>query len=346
MWTGIHFYVPFNGYKEELMEDKWNPNESELESEELLEDLEDNADAPEAEEEIQEYTDEEPEYYEGDLMSEEPETEPEPPKPKPKKKSFKKKLRKAIRRFFKLPLLTRCIMAGLVVAIIAVIIVLAIVIPKNCKANAEKATPVAATEAPTDEPEATPEQIPTKTASTPTNPPASPIPRLSDTIKPNTSNEIIPFIRTRLVELGYMEMPETNDVLYDQATVNAIKRFQYRNFPDNFKDWDGYIGTKTYEKMLATDAVAFYMKSGDTDKKLYDGELVTQLQMQLVATGYLKSATGNYDTATVDAVRRFQKDNSLKSDGVAGQSTLKLLATKVAEAAQPTAEPETTQQNP
>ena len=100
--------------------------------------------------------------------------------------------------------------------------------------------------------------------------------------------------------------------------------------------------------MLSTDAMAFYMKSGDTDKKLYDGELVTQLQLKLVALGYLKTTTGSYDTLTVDAVRRFQKDNSLKSDGVAGQSTLKLLATKVLELQQPTdgAAPATTDAEP
>lgn len=318
------------------MEDKWNPNESELESEELL----DAEDSPEVEGEVLDYAEEEPDNsYVGELMSEEPEEEPEPPKPKPKKKSFKKKLRKAIRRFFKLPLLTRCIMVGLFVAVIAVIVILLVVIPKNCKASDKQPTDIVATTEPTDEPETTPEQIPTTTATTPTNPPQTPIPRLSETIKPNTSNDIIPFIRTLLVDLGYMKMPETNDVLYDQATVNAVKRFQYRNFPDNIKEWDGYIGEKTYEKMLATDAMAFYMKSGDTDKKLYDGELVTELQQQLIATGYLKSITGNYDQATVDAVRRFQKANSLKSDGVAGQSTLKLLAQKVTEAGQPTSEP-------
>ena len=318
------------------MEDKWNPNESELESEELL----DAEDSPEVEGEVLDYAEEEPDNsYVGELMSEEPEEEPEPPKPKPKKKSFKKKLRKAIRRFFKLPLLTRCIMVGLFVAVIAVIVILLVVIPKNCKASDKQPVDIVATTEPTDEPETTPEQIPTTTATTPTNPPQTPIPRLSETIKPNTSNDIIPFIRTLLVDLGYMKMPETNDVLYDQATVNAVKRFQYRNFPDNIKEWDGYIGEKTYEKMLATDAMAFYMKSGDTDKKLYDGELVTELQQQLIATGYLKSITGNYDQATVDAVRRFQKANSLKSDGVAGQSTLKLLAQKVTEAGQPTSEP-------
>lgn len=318
------------------MEDKWNPNESELESEELL----DAEDSPEVEGEVLDYAEEEPDNsYVGELMSEEPEEEPEPPKPKPKKKSFKKKLRKAIRRFFKLPLLTRCIMAGLFVAVIAAIVILLVIIPKNCKASDKQPVDIVATTEPTDEPETTPEQIPTTTATTPTNPPQTPIPRLSETIKPNTSNDIIPFIRTLLVDLGYMKMPETNDVLYDQATVNAVKRFQYRNFPDNIKEWDGYIGEKTYEKMLATDAMAFYMKSGDTDKKLYDGELVTELQQQLIATGYLKSITGNYDQATVDAVRRFQKANSLKSDGVAGQSTLKLLAQKVTEAGQPTSEP-------
>ena len=69
------------------MEDKWNPNEPELESEELL----DAEDSPEVEGDVMDYTEEEPDNsYEGELLSEEPEEEPEPPKPKPKKNRSRK----------------------------------------------------------------------------------------------------------------------------------------------------------------------------------------------------------------------------------------------------------------
>ena len=255
------------------------------------------------------------------------ETEPveEPPKPK-KKKSFKRKVRRAIRRFFKLPLLTRIIALAAVVLILAGIIVLAIVLPKSCKGE-EKPVEVS-TAVPSDAPVETPSSVPSEPTVAP-DPTATPfiIPALTANLKVNDSDpNVVPYVRTRLVELGYMEMPENNDALFDQATQNAIKRFQYRNFPDNVKDWDGWIGTKTYELLTSSNAKAFFMKSGDTDEKLYDGNLVTKLQEKLIKLGYLKAeANGKYDKSTVDAVRSFQKANSIDSDGVAGQATLKLI---------------------
>lgn len=50
---------------------------------------------------------------------------------------------------------------------------------------------------------------------------------------------------------------------------------------------------------------------------------VTRLQQKLVEKGYLTQAnvTGVYDSATEEAVRKFQKDNSLSVDGVAGEQT-------------------------
>lgn len=255
------------------------------------------------------------------------ETEPveEPPKPK-KKKSFKRKVRRAIRRFFKLPLLTRIIALAAVVLILAGIIVLAIVLPKSCKGE-EKPVEVS-TAVPSNAPVETPSSEPSEPTVAP-DPTATPfiIPALTANLKVNDSDpNVVPYVRTRLVELGYMEMPENNDALFDQATQNAIKRFQYRNFPDNVKDWDGWIGTKTYELLTSSSAKAFYMKSGDTDERLYDGNLVTKLQEKLIKLGYLKAeANGKYDKSTVDAVRSFQKANSIDSDGVAGQATLKLI---------------------
>ncbi|MBR0425336.1 MAG: peptidoglycan-binding protein [Clostridia bacterium] len=263
---------------------------------------------------------------EQDSLGFEPE-EQEPPKPKKNKKSFKRKVRRAIRRFFKLPLMTRCIAIAAVVLIIAAIVVLLIVLPKNCS-NEAKGSEVVNTLAPTDEPVETPEQATIEPTAEP-EPTATPfiIPALSGNLKLNDNDpNVVPYVRTRLVELGYMEMPATNDGLYDQATQNAVKRFQYRNFPLDLKDWDGWIGTKTYELLTSSNAKAFFMKSGDTDEKLYDGNLVTKLQEKLIQLGYLKTAaTGKYDTATVDAIRSFQKANSVDVDGVAGQATLKLI---------------------
>lgn len=281
------------------MEEYWNPNDPAATEEEIP--------------------------AEQEPAAEETESVEEPPKPK-KKKSFKRKVRRAIRRFFKLPLLTRIIALAAVVLILAGIIVLAIVLPKSCKGE-EKPVEVS-TAVPSDAPVETPSSVPSEPTVAP-DPTATPfiIPALTANLKVNDSDpNVVPYVRTRLVELGYMEMPENNDALFDQATQNAIKRFQYRNFPDNVKDWDGWIGAKTYELLTSSSAKAFYMKSGDTDERLYDGNLVTKLQEKLIKLGYLKAeANGKYDKSTVDAVRSFQKANSIDSDGVAGQATLKLI---------------------
>lgn len=288
---------------------------------------------------------EEEEAESSELLFDEPEVEEKKPTPKKKKKkSFKRKLKKLIRRFFKLPLLTRIVAGMIALAVIVTIIVLIVVLPKSCSSGDAEPTKTAAdTVAPSDsvepivntatpeitEPTATPYVVPTVTS----------VPTLTQTIKPNERDAAVPMIRSRLVELGYMEMPATNDELYDTATVNAIKRFQYRTFTDSVKAWDGYVGPQTYEKLFADDAIHFFMKSGDTDQKLYDSMLVTAMQEKLVTLGYLSKTTGSYDRNTVDAVRSFQKASSIKSDGVAGEATLKLLATKAEEKANGVAEP-------
>lgn len=269
---------------------------------------------------------------EGELLfdQEEPAVE-EPPKPK-KKRSFKKKVRRVVRRFMRLPLLTRIIALAAVVLILAAIIVLLIVLPKSCSAQpgGDPIASVKPSDAPVDTPEAgssTPEPVATN------EPTATPflIPALTGSLKPGSTDEtVVPYVRTRLVELGYMEMPEVNDGKYDDATVNAVRRFQCRNF-DDYKDWDGWIGTKTYELLTSSTAKAFYMKRGDTDAKLYDGKLVTKLQENLIKLGYLKTAaTGEYDDATVNAVKSFQRANSLDADGVAGLRTLQLIDSMIA----------------
>lgn len=85
------------------------------------------------------------------------------------------------------------------------------------------------------------------------------------------------------------------------------------------------ILTKTEEAML--------QKTGDPDAKPEasyttlqlgsTGSAVTALQTKLAEKGYLGSAniTGTYDSATRDAIKKFQTDSSLTSDGIAAAAT-------------------------
>ena len=61
------------------------------------------------------------------------------------------------------------------------------------------------------------------------------------------------------------------------------------------------------------------LKSGMT------GEDVRWVQTQLAALGYSATATGRYDSATIAAVKAFQKQNGLSCDGLAGAQTFSLL---------------------
>jgi len=65
---------------------------------------------------------------------------------------------------------------------------------------------------------------------------------------------------------------------------------------------------------------------------------VKELQQDLMKVGYKLpkyGADGGYGDETVEAVKKFQADNKLTSDGIAGEKTLALLADKVIEAEKP-----------
>lgn len=63
-----------------------------------------------------------------------------------------------------------------------------------------------------------------------------------------------------------------------------------------------------------------------TLKKGSRGDMVDTLQMVLVHAGYLDEETGLYDTATLNAVKDFQKEMNLKADGVFGPKSRAAMA--------------------
>jgi cell wall-associated NlpC family hydrolase len=71
---------------------------------------------------------------------------------------------------------------------------------------------------------------------------------------------------------------------------------------------------------------AFAYSSGDLAKNGMRGELVTQLQKDLVKLGYMNiEPTGYFGSITKDAVKNFQKKYGLAVDGVAGEQTFSKL---------------------
>ncbi len=95
------------------------------------------------------------------------------------------------------------------------------------------------------------------------------------------------------------------------------------------KDASGYA--KTLDDLIATYNLTDYdvvpiglvLESGDS------GFRVSALQNLLKAAGYSTSITGKYDSATVSAVKKFQKAKGLTVDGQSGRYTLTALFSKL-----------------
>ncbi|MBR4080170.1 MAG: peptidoglycan-binding protein [Clostridia bacterium] len=127
-----------------------------------------------------------------------------------------------------------------------------------------------------------------------------------------------------LYELGYYD-GEINGV-YGATTRDAVRAFQISN---HLTPVDGVAGNQTLQKLYSSTAVAATAQNTTytTVRKGDRGDLVVQLQDALVQLGYLSNVTGEYDNATVAAVRTFQQYNGLAVDGVAGSTTQSKLYT-------------------
>ena len=125
-----------------------------------------------------------------------------------------------------------------------------------------------------------------------------------------------------LYELGYYD--GAIDGKYGQTTADAVRAFQIQN---NLSPVDGVAGSKTLSKLYSSDAVAATAASIDygTVQSGDQGDLVVQVQDCLVQMGFLEEITGEYDDATVAAVKDFQRANGLTADGKCGAMTLQVL---------------------
>ena len=146
---------------------------------------------------------------------------------------------------------------------------------------------------------------------------------LSRTLKLNNTGSDVDKVQARLVELKYLSSASGT---YDSATMAAVKAFQGRN---NLTA-DGMTGTKTYNALLSSSAVAAETasNSGGSSAAAYttlrtgaSGDAVTALQTQLKTLEYQVEVTGSYDSQTAAAVKSFQSRNNLSADGVAGVQT-------------------------
>jgi len=84
-----------------------------------------------------------------------------------------------------------------------------------------------------------------------------------------------------------------------------------------------YTGKVSAEKTESTSSAASSTSTAKTLRQGDKSDAVKSMQQQLIALGYLKTeATGYYGSATVSAVKAFQKYLGLSADGIAGSKTL------------------------
>ena len=146
-------------------------------------------------------------------------------------------------------------------------------------------------------------------------------------LKLKQSGSEVKALQLELITLGYLDNAHPTGY-YGEATKKAVASFQ----KDNGLKADGIAGSKTTsaikKKLIKPDITKVY-GPGDVSEE------VSALQQLLVKKGYLASfsVSGVYGEVTRNAVKKYQADNKLKSDGIAGRNTLAKLKNGVTDTA-------------
>ncbi len=142
-------------------------------------------------------------------------------------------------------------------------------------------------------------------------------------------NQVIA-LQEALIELGFLK--GSADGIYGSGTASAVTAFQKKNSLPTTGYADAnlqallFSGKPYNSKGVKTEVKTLPVLSGLTMRSGDKGVLVRTMQSVLFAKGYYTGEiTGNYDSATVNAVKAFQKKNNLKADGVCGVQTQELL---------------------
>ncbi len=166
------------------------------------------------------------------------------------------------------------------------------------------------------------------------------------TIHEKSRGEAVGRLQTRLKELGYYAGAITN--VADKDTIAALKMFEGKNglVADGEADQNDqnvlYGATAIEASAQVTPTPEPTIAPPDRTLRRGDsGEDVKGVQIRLQELGYYTGkVTGNYNAATMDAVKAFQKKNKLDVDGVLGPISRTVLYGKYPVYAKPTPTPE------
>lgn len=139
--------------------------------------------------------------------------------------------------------------------------------------------------------------------------------------KKNDRGQAVSDIQTRLAALGYEVGSLGADGVFGETTEKAVKKFQR----DQRLPVDGIVGGETWRKLVEANYRLgdrlLYLRS-----PFFHGDDVKHLQKWLNVLGFNSGrADGVFGILTERAVREFQSNTGLPSDGIVGTSTIAAL---------------------
>lgn len=140
-------------------------------------------------------------------------------------------------------------------------------------------------------------------------------------VSPGDEGDLVMTLQQELADRGYFNVSPTG--YYGSITEEAVKAYQ----KDKGLQQDGIAGPITFDSLGITGPSTI---SGETLYVGDENEDVRKLQQVLKNKGYFNvDITGYYGYITETAVLKFQKDNGLIADGIAGPKTFAALGMTV-----------------
>lgn len=142
------------------------------------------------------------------------------------------------------------------------------------------------------------------------------------TIKKGSKGNLVRIAQQKLIAKGYKLPKYGADGYYGDETIAAVKQLQ----KDSGISVDGIIGPQTWNVLNGDykrpDTSAIY--PGYLIRKGQQSEDVRKVQARLIQLGYSCGKCGAdsiFGNSTLEAVKKFQKDNGLSADGIIGPQT-------------------------
>lgn len=140
-------------------------------------------------------------------------------------------------------------------------------------------------------------------------------------LRPGDKGDAVKEVQTLLTSYGYYSGKINGS--YNTATTTAVRNFQRYNS----LTVDGKVGPKTMAVLKSGNAVSAPLKPNENN----NSASVKMVQTLLRDLGYYNGKIdGKYGTATIAAVKSFQKYNELPIDGKVGEDTLNRMKSDLA----------------